>query len=186
MPIIPEFLYDIRHPDAPLDSYPRTPLTINTPPTPTQQPCPCNGNEAAPAPIEYSTLSPEGKFQLRLCLIAVSRHSLMYSSTHTSTQKMKPIIANWRSVTTNSSARLSKWVCSLPPRRLCSCWLIPLLDPSRTGECAIYTMTAPPLTLLLCIPRIGYSIPMFAGFVIMFLSTISKSLLCFTYILTSI
>lgn len=70
MPIIPEFLYDIRHPDAPLDSYPRTPLTINTPPTPTQQPCPCNGNEAAPAPIEYSTLSPEGKydfdFKLRL------------------------------------------------------------------------------------------------------------------------
>lgn len=37
MPIIPEFLYDIRHPDAPLDSFPRTPLT--TPRTP----LPCDG-----------------------------------------------------------------------------------------------------------------------------------------------
>lgn len=36
VPIIPEFLYDIRHPDAPLDSFPRTPLTT---PRPTLQPC---------------------------------------------------------------------------------------------------------------------------------------------------
>lgn len=36
VPIIPEFLYDIRHPDAPLDSFPRTPLTT---PRPTSSPC---------------------------------------------------------------------------------------------------------------------------------------------------
>lgn len=30
VPIIPEFLYDIRHPDAPLSSFPKTP----PPPTP--------------------------------------------------------------------------------------------------------------------------------------------------------
>lgn len=31
VPIIPEFLYDIRHPDAPLDTLPRTPLTTPMP-----------------------------------------------------------------------------------------------------------------------------------------------------------
>lgn len=31
MPIIPEFLYDIRHPDAPLDSLPRIPFTTPLP-----------------------------------------------------------------------------------------------------------------------------------------------------------
>lgn len=34
VPIIPEFLYDIRHPDAPLDSFPRTPLTTPATPAP--------------------------------------------------------------------------------------------------------------------------------------------------------
>jgi len=59
VPIIPEFLYDIRHPDAPLDSFPRTPLTSNVPPPPT--PCPCNKDGSEAAPLEISTISPEGK-----------------------------------------------------------------------------------------------------------------------------
>lgn len=59
VPIIPEFLYDIRHPDAPLDSYPRTPLTLHTPPPPTT-PCPCKDDQTTAT--DYTTISPSGKY----------------------------------------------------------------------------------------------------------------------------
>lgn len=39
---MPEFLYDINHPDAPLDSFPRTPLTT---PTPISNSRPTDGSE---------------------------------------------------------------------------------------------------------------------------------------------
>lgn len=61
VPIIPEFLYDIRHPDAPLDSYPRTPLSIHVPPTPTPGPCSKDGDDAM-STVETSTWSQEGKY----------------------------------------------------------------------------------------------------------------------------
>lgn len=53
VPIIPEFLYDIRHPDAPLDSFPRTPLTT---PAPYDRDRPTDS-------LEPTTLSP-GKFSI--------------------------------------------------------------------------------------------------------------------------
>lgn len=43
VPIIPEFLYDIRHPDAPLSSFPKTPPPQHT----------TNGNE----PDDYTTVA---------------------------------------------------------------------------------------------------------------------------------
>jgi len=56
-----------------LDSFPRTPLTLHTPPPPTQNPCPCkeNDNEVA-TPIEEPTFSSEGK-QPRTVIITTSR-----------------------------------------------------------------------------------------------------------------
>ncbi|KAH8421069.1 hypothetical protein KR222_009703 [Zaprionus bogoriensis] len=127
VPIIPEFLYDIRHPDAPLDSYPRTPLTLNTPPTPTQQPCPCdgNGNEAAPVPFESSTLSPEENETYYREL--EKRHNELVGETVE----------------------------------------VGLLFASKAIVQLLVNPIVGPLT-----HRIGYSIPMFAGFVIMFLSTL--------------
>ena len=71
VPIIPEFLYDIRHPDAPLDSYPRTPLTLHTPPPPTQ--CPCKDGETIPT-VEVSTISAEGKFNRQLTTKKLGTH----------------------------------------------------------------------------------------------------------------
>lgn len=54
MPIIPEFLYDIRHPDAPLDSFPRTPLTT---PRPTAQPCDTVGGVTTDGALQTTTFS---------------------------------------------------------------------------------------------------------------------------------
>ncbi|KAH8299994.1 hypothetical protein KR044_008451 [Drosophila immigrans] len=125
VPIIPEFLYDIRHPDAPLDSFPRTPLTLNTPPTPTQSPCPCKDNEKEPeAPIE-TTFSPEDNYTYYKELEA--RHNELVGETVE----------------------------------------VGLLFASKAIVQLLVNPIVGPLT-----HRIGYSIPMFAGFVIMFLSTI--------------
>ncbi|XP_034110339.1 synaptic vesicular amine transporter isoform X2 [Drosophila albomicans] len=125
VPIIPEFLYDIRHPDAPLDSFPRTPLTLNTPPTPTQSPCPCKDNENEPeAPIE-TTFSPEENYTYYKELEA--RHNELVGETVE----------------------------------------VGLLFASKAIVQLLVNPIVGPLT-----HRIGYSIPMFAGFVIMFLSTI--------------
>lgn len=54
VPIIPEFLYDIRHPDAPLDSFPRTPLTT---PRPTAQPCDNAGSLTTDGALQTTTFS---------------------------------------------------------------------------------------------------------------------------------
>ncbi|XP_034478957.1 synaptic vesicular amine transporter [Drosophila innubila] len=126
VPIIPEFLYDIRHPDAPLDSFPRTPLTLHTPPPPTQNPCPCkeNDNEVA-TPIEESTFSSEDNFTYYRELEA--RHNELVGETVE----------------------------------------VGLLFASKAIVQLLVNPIVGPLT-----HRIGYSIPMFAGFVIMFLSTI--------------
>ncbi|KAH8384836.1 hypothetical protein KR093_009659 [Drosophila rubida] len=123
VPIIPEFLYDIRHPDAPLDSFPRTPLTLNTPPTPTQSPCPCNENEPE-APIQ-TTISPEDNYTYYKEL--EERHNELVGETVE----------------------------------------VGLLFASKAIVQLLVNPIVGPLT-----HRIGYSIPMFAGFVIMFLSTL--------------
>ncbi|XP_054738477.1 synaptic vesicular amine transporter [Anastrepha obliqua] len=123
VPIIPEFLYDIRHPDAPLDSYPRTPLTTHTPPPPTQSPCSPNG-EPLPT-VEVSTLSPEENFTLYREL--EERHKELVGETVE----------------------------------------VGILFASKAFVQLLVNPIVGPLT-----HRIGYSIPMFAGFVIMFLSTL--------------
>ncbi|KAI8037413.1 hypothetical protein M5D96_009549, partial [Drosophila gunungcola] len=123
VPIIPEFLYDIRHPDAPLDSFPRTPLTSNVPPPPT--PCPCNKDGSEAAPLEISTISPEENETYYREL--EERHNELVGETVE----------------------------------------VGLLFASKAFVQLLVNPIVGPLT-----HRIGYSIPMFAGFVIMFLSTI--------------
>jgi MFS transporter, DHA1 family, solute carrier family 18 (vesicular amine transporter), member 1/2 len=49
VPIIPEFLYDIRHPDAPLSSF------SNEPPQPASTLPPCQGVQKAPDPFNLET-----------------------------------------------------------------------------------------------------------------------------------
>ncbi|XP_075166400.1 vesicular monoamine transporter isoform X2 [Haematobia irritans] len=123
VPIIPEFLYDIRHPDAPLDSYPRTPLSIYVPPTPT--PGPCNKDGGDEAILEISTLSPEENETLYRGL--EERHNELVGETVE----------------------------------------VGLLFASKAFVQLLVNPIVGPLT-----HRIGYSIPMFAGFVIMFVSTL--------------
>ncbi|XP_036333736.1 LOW QUALITY PROTEIN: synaptic vesicular amine transporter [Rhagoletis pomonella] len=123
VPIIPEFLYDIRHPDAPLDSYPRTPLTTHTPPPPTQSPCGPNG-EALPT-AEVVTMSPEDNITFYREL--EERHQELVGETVE----------------------------------------VGILFASKAFVQLLVNPIVGPLT-----HKIGYSIPMFAGFVIMFISTI--------------
>ncbi|XP_011293998.2 synaptic vesicular amine transporter isoform X1 [Musca domestica] len=124
VPIIPEFLYDIRHPDAPLDSYPRTPLSIHVPPTPTPSPCSKDGDDVS-AMVEVSTLSPEENETLYREL--EERHQELVGETVE----------------------------------------VGLLFASKAFVQLLVNPIVGPLT-----HRIGYSIPMFAGFVIMFVSTL--------------
>ncbi|TDG42218.1 hypothetical protein AWZ03_011356 [Drosophila navojoa] len=124
MPIIPEFLYDIRHPDAPLDSYPRTPLTLNTPPPPTTCPCKDGANDET-APLEIVTPSAEDNETYYREL--EERHNELVGETVE----------------------------------------VGLLFASKAIVQLLVNPIVGPLT-----HRIGYSIPMFAGFVIMFLSTL--------------
>ncbi|XP_073813729.1 vesicular monoamine transporter isoform X2 [Musca autumnalis] len=124
VPIIPEFLYDIRHPDAPLDSYPRTPLSIHVPPTPTPSPCSKDGDDVSPT-LEVSTLSPEENETLYREL--EERHQELVGETVE----------------------------------------VGLLFASKAFVQLLVNPIVGPLT-----HRIGYSIPMFAGFVIMFVSTL--------------
>ncbi|XP_016957208.1 synaptic vesicular amine transporter isoform X1 [Drosophila biarmipes] len=122
VPIIPEFLYDIRHPDAPLDSFPRTPLSSVVPPLPT--PCPCNKDGSEAAPPEITTISPE---ENETYYRELERHNELVGETVE----------------------------------------VGLLFASKAFVQLLVNPIVGPLT-----HRIGYSIPMFAGFVIMFLSTI--------------
>ncbi|XP_061393149.1 synaptic vesicular amine transporter [Musca vetustissima] len=122
VPIIPEFLYDIRHPDAPLDSYPRTPLSIHVPPTPTPSPCGKDGDDVS---LEVSTLSPEENETLYREL--EERHQELVGETVE----------------------------------------VGLLFASKAFVQLLVNPIVGPLT-----HKIGYSIPMFAGFVIMFVSTL--------------
>ncbi|XP_017960696.1 synaptic vesicular amine transporter isoform X1 [Drosophila navojoa] len=124
VPIIPEFLYDIRHPDAPLDSYPRTPLTLNTPPPPTTCPCKDGANDET-APLEIVTPSAEDNETYYREL--EERHNELVGETVE----------------------------------------VGLLFASKAIVQLLVNPIVGPLT-----HRIGYSIPMFAGFVIMFLSTL--------------
>uniref|UniRef100_A0A0K8W5P8 Synaptic vesicular amine transporter n=1 Tax=Bactrocera latifrons TaxID=174628 RepID=A0A0K8W5P8_BACLA len=123
VPIIPEFLYDIRHPDAPLDSFPRTPLTTHTPPPPTQSPCNVNG-EPLPT-MEVSTQSPEENYTM------------------------------WREMEERHNELVGETV------------EVGILFASKAFVQLLVNPIVGPLT-----HKIGYSIPMFAGFVIMFISTI--------------
>uniref|UniRef100_W8BJN2 Synaptic vesicular amine transporter n=2 Tax=Ceratitis capitata TaxID=7213 RepID=W8BJN2_CERCA len=123
VPIIPEFLYDIRHPDAPLDSFPRTPLTTHTPAPPTPSPCSADGEPLPTA--EVVTLSPEENFTLYREM--EERHKELVGETVE----------------------------------------VGILFASKAFVQLLVNPIVGPLT-----HRIGYSIPMFAGFVIMFISTI--------------
>ncbi|KAL9922365.1 synaptic vesicular amine transporter-like isoform 2-T7 [Glossina fuscipes fuscipes] len=126
VPIIPEFLYDIRHPDAPLESFPRTPLTPHTPPPTT--PCPGNNKDAAGdvlSTADVSTLSPD-------------ENETLYREME---ERHKELVGETVEVG--------------------------LLFASKAFVQLLVNPIVGPLT-----HRIGYSIPMFAGFVVMFISTL--------------
>lgn len=53
VPIIPEFLYDINHPDAPIEGPPRITTTTTTTSTLAMNPCPCEQNQN-----NFSTTAP--------------------------------------------------------------------------------------------------------------------------------
>ncbi|XP_055317545.1 synaptic vesicular amine transporter isoform X1 [Sitodiplosis mosellana] len=112
VPIIPEFLYDIRHPNATLDSLPRIPLTT---------PVPCDRPTDG---TEYTTLSAENaSFYAELD----ARHKELVGETVE----------------------------------------IGIMFASK----AFVQLLVNPIVGILT-HRIGYSIPMFCGFIIMFISTI--------------
>lgn len=70
MPIIPEFLYDINHPDAPIEGPPRITTTTTTTPAVPVNPCPCEQNQN----INFSTTAPlteDCKFLNKYILIYV-------------------------------------------------------------------------------------------------------------------
>ncbi|XP_032596312.1 synaptic vesicular amine transporter isoform X1 [Drosophila grimshawi] len=124
VPIIPEFLYDIRHPDAPLGSFPRAPIPLTTPTPPSSCPCKDGENEAGP-PIEVSAPSAEDNETYYREM--EERHNELVGETVE----------------------------------------VGLLFASKAIVQLLVNPIVGPLT-----HRIGYSIPMFAGFVIMFLSTL--------------
>ncbi|XP_055921583.1 synaptic vesicular amine transporter [Eupeodes corollae] len=127
VPIIPEFLYDIRHPDAPLDSFPRTPLSIITPAPPTLSPCSRNGDEVLPtsSKMEYVTISDV-------------ENATLYREME---ERHKELVGETVEVG--------------------------LMFASKAFVQLLVNPIVGPLT-----HKIGYSIPMFAGFIIMFLSTL--------------
>ncbi|XP_028172257.1 synaptic vesicular amine transporter-like [Ostrinia furnacalis] len=116
VPIIPEFLYDIRHPDAPLSM---SLDEITTPPPPPTPFCPCERNVTYP-PLENVT-------QVNITAEKEARH--------------QELIHETVAVGVMFASKA----------------LVQLLANPFVG----------PLT-----HRIGYSIPMFTGFILMFLSTL--------------
>ncbi|XP_074041192.1 vesicular monoamine transporter [Leptinotarsa decemlineata] len=129
VPIIPEFLYDINHPDAPLDGRPR--ITTTTTTTTTPVPCPCqqfnqnidNYSTTALNDAEYdnyTTLDPEAA-------VDELRHKDLVQETVE----------------------------------------VGIMFASKAFVQLLANPFVGPLT-----HKIGYSVPMFAGFLIMFLSTI--------------
>lgn len=118
VPIIPEFLYDIRHPDAPLDSFPRTPLTT---PATTRMPCgtpaPTDGTETTTFSAENASYYAELEERHKELVGETVEVGLMFAS-----KAFVQLLAN------------------------------PIVGPLTH--------------------KIGYSIPMFTGFIIMFISTI--------------
>ncbi|KAL5285612.1 SLC18A1 family protein [Megaselia abdita] len=128
VPIIPEFLYDIRHPDAPLDSFPRTPLSLATPPPPTPPPCKGNGPNNSTSGYDESDMS-----------TIVSNENNTYDKE--AEERHKELVGETVEVG--------------------------LMFASKAFVQLLVNPIVGPLT-----HRIGYSIPMFAGFVIMFISTL--------------
>ncbi|XP_058058459.1 synaptic vesicular amine transporter [Anopheles bellator] len=114
VPIIPEFLYDIRHPDAPLASFPKTP-------PPTLSPC------------EKETTTP-------------------YNGIDITTQDN----ASWYAEREERHKELVEETVE-----------VGLMFASKAFVQLLANPIVGPLT-----HKIGYSIPMFAGFVIMFISTL--------------
>jgi DHA1 family solute carrier family 18 vesicular amine transporter 1/2 len=117
VPIIPEFLYDIRHPDAPLDSFPRTPLTTPTTPACDRIPGPTDGTETTTISAENASYYAELEERHKELVGETVEVGLMFAS-----KAFVQLLAN------------------------------PIVGPLTH--------------------KIGYSIPMFAGFIIMFMSTL--------------
>ncbi|CAH1175576.1 unnamed protein product [Phaedon cochleariae] len=128
VPIIPEFLYDINHPDAPLDGPVRV-LTTTTTTTTTPIPCPCLERDLNN--ISTTATSNAEDFNLTTLDPEAMGRELRHKDLVQETVEVGMMFA--------SKA------------------FVQLLANPFVG----------PLT-----HRIGYSIPMFAGFIIMFLSTI--------------
>lgn len=118
VPIIPEFLYDIRHPDAPLASFPKTPPTTLSP-CEKETTTPYNGIDVTTPGYDNASWYAEREERHKELVEETVEVGLMFAS-----KAFVQLLAN------------------------------PIVGPLTH--------------------KIGYSIPMFAGFVIMFISTLSK------------
>ncbi|XP_037918023.1 synaptic vesicular amine transporter isoform X2 [Hermetia illucens] len=125
VPIIPQFLYDIRHPEAPLDSLPIGPPTTPAPPPP------CINQQSAP-PSNRTELTTAGYDE------SGANATMIYEELQ---ERHKELVGETVEVGLMFASKA----------------FVQLLANPIVG----------PLT-----HKIGYSIPMFAGFVIMFLSTL--------------
>ncbi|KFB40573.1 AGAP004476-PA-like protein [Anopheles sinensis] len=116
LPIIPEFLYDIRHPDAPLASFPKTPPTTLSP-CEKETTTPYNGIDITTQGYDNASWYAEREERHKELVEETVEVGLMFAS-----KAFVQLLAN------------------------------PIVGPLTH--------------------KIGYSIPMFAGFVIMFISTL--------------
>uniref|UniRef100_A0AAG5CZU4 Major facilitator superfamily (MFS) profile domain-containing protein n=1 Tax=Anopheles atroparvus TaxID=41427 RepID=A0AAG5CZU4_ANOAO len=116
VPIIPEFLYDIRHPEAPLSSFPKTPPTTLTP-CEKETTTPYNGIDITTQGYDNASWYAEREERHKELVEETVEVGLMFAS-----KAFVQLLAN------------------------------PIVGPLTH--------------------KIGYSIPMFAGFVIMFISTL--------------
>ncbi|KAF7285408.1 hypothetical protein GWI33_010659 [Rhynchophorus ferrugineus] len=130
IPIIPEFLYDINHPEAPLDGVPRVTTTANTP---TKEPC--------------------EKYIKMLSKLDPEFNESLYATT-TSTYE------NLTQIELTEKEQKHKYLVQETVE-------VGMLFASKAFVQLVTNPFVGPLT-----HKIGYSVPMFAGFVIMFLSTI--------------
>ncbi|XP_062714853.1 synaptic vesicular amine transporter isoform X2 [Aedes albopictus] len=118
VPIIPEFLYDIRHPDAPLASFPKEPPTTTTlPPCKRETTTPYNGIDITTPGYDNASWYAEREERHKELVEETVEVGLMFAS-----KAFVQLLAN------------------------------PIVGPLTH--------------------KIGYSIPMFTGFVIMFISTL--------------
>ncbi|KYQ49109.1 Synaptic vesicular amine transporter [Trachymyrmex zeteki] len=143
VPIIPEFLYDIKHPNATLSDHleggasHQTTVVTTTSPTTTTTKCTCAPNTSATSPLEFLHITTPPSMNLS----EITAANLTLSDTKEKEQRHRELLEETVAVGMMFASKA----------------FVQLLANPIVG----------PLT-----HKIGYSIPMFTGFIIMFLSTL--------------